>query len=125
MDVVPTDAVHYELVNLFLAILQEPLVILGVVVQLIRLLLFLASCPLALLLFTAIDILVYGGKYAHDALEQQQYVVEGVDLELLVEGAPEIALVLVFLDEGRLHVYPLQVLNGTEFFALVDFLIVL
>ncbi len=70
-------------------------------------------------------ILINSSKYAHNAFKQQKHIIKGVYLKLLIKRPPQIALVLIVLDESWLHVDALQVLDGAQFFALVDLLVVL
>jgi len=113
--VIPANAIDYEFINLLLTILNKAPVVLAVILHLFISLL----CALIVA-----RIFINGGQYPHDALKEQEDVVEGVDLEFLEECALDVALNLESLGETAIHVDLLEVFYHTYFFAIVDFIVI-
>ena len=99
----PADTAHNELVNLFGTTFQKASIIFAIVVGLLlgigtAYLATLSQINIGILAF--IVVLIQSSKHANHALKQEQDVVEGVNLELLEEGAPQVPLVGELLEEG-------------------------
>ena len=124
----PADTVDHELVDFLSSALQEPAVVLTVIVRLV-----LRSCTLLLLasflvdvgVFTLVVVTVDGGQHADHRLKQEQDVVEAMDLELFEESPSQVLLVAELLDEGALLVNALQIFHHADLLPAVDLLVVI
>ena len=122
----PPDAVNDKLVDFFRPALQEPAIVLAVVVSLVF---SIASFALTLSLidvciFTLVVIFVQSGEQSDHALKQEQDVVKAVNLEFLEEGPSQILLIFEFLHEDAFLVDTFEVFHDTDLLSTVYFFIV-